>query len=103
MKPIPILMYHNIDHAPQKKSRGLYVRPGQFARQMAVLKAAGFRGLSMSELMPYLRGEQQGKVCGITFDDGYLDNLENAMPVLQQHNFSATCYVVSQRMGEYNR
>lgn len=56
----------------------------------------------MTALMPYLRGERKGKVVGITFDDGYLNNLVHAAPVLKQVGFSATCYVVSQLLGKTN-
>jgi peptidoglycan/xylan/chitin deacetylase (PgdA/CDA1 family) len=78
------------------------VAPDAFARQMRLLKMMGYQGLSMSGLMPYLRGDKQGKVCGITFDDGYLNNLQHALPVLYAHGFSSTCYVVSQRLGRTN-
>ncbi|MEO0003999.1 MAG: hypothetical protein RLZZ22_1691 [Pseudomonadota bacterium] len=95
---LPILMYHQIDAAPARGTplRGLTVTPGGFARQMALLRLLGYRGVSMSELQPYLRGEKTGKVAGITFDDGYRNNLEHALPVLQRNGFSATCYAVSE-------
>jgi peptidoglycan/xylan/chitin deacetylase (PgdA/CDA1 family) len=101
---IPILMYHQIDARPARGTpmRGLVVSPRTFALQMGLLAALGYRGLSMSALMPYLRGDKQGKVCGITFDDGYLNNLEHAMPVLQRHGFSSTCYFVSGQLGGSN-
>lgn len=103
-RPIPILVYHQIDEAPEKGRpfRSLYVAPRSFARQMDWLKALGYTGLSMSALMPYLRGEKTGKVVGITFDDGYLNNLTNALPVLSRHGFSSTCYVVSGLLGQTN-
>ena len=103
MKPVPILMYHNIAVAPQGvKLRGLYISPRRFARQMALLHWLGYQGLSMSAAMPYLRGEREGKVVVITLDDGYRDNLEHALPVLQRHGFTATCYVVSAAIGTDN-
>ncbi len=104
VSPIPILTYHQIAPAPPKGTpyRSLSVAPVDFARQMAWLKLLGYQGLSMPALMPYLRGERQGKVVGITFDDGYLNNLTHALPVLQLQGFSATCYVVSQRLGQSN-
>jgi peptidoglycan/xylan/chitin deacetylase (PgdA/CDA1 family) len=96
-------MYHNIGEPPSvAKLRGLYVRPRAFALQMRLLKLCGYRGVSMSEAMPYLRGEKSGRIAAITFDDGYVDTLENALPILRKNNFSATCYVVSQRIGQYN-
>ena len=69
---------------------------------MALLQTLGYRGLSMTALMPYLLGERTGKVFGITFDDGYQNNLTHALPVLQWYGFSSTCYVVSGLLGETN-
>ncbi len=102
--PIPILTYHQVDAAPPRGApyRSLVVSPRTFARQMGLLKALGYRGLSMSALEPYLRGEQIGKVVGITLDDGYVNNLEHALPVLRSFGFSATCYVVSGQLGGLN-
>ena len=103
-KPIPILVYHQIAVAPPKGSpfRSLYVAPAAFARQMAWLKRLGYTGLSMAALQPYLLGEQTGKVVGITFDDGYQNNLTQALPALIKHGFSSTCYAVSGLLGETN-
>lgn len=100
----PIFMYHNIGQAPRglKRWRSLYVSPGAFARQMWLLKRLGYTGLSMSDAMPYLRGERQGRIAVITLDDGYVDNLQAALPVLQRYGFTATCYVVSGSIGRYN-
>ena len=106
--PIPILVYHQIANAPKKGApfRGLYVSPAAFSRQMALLKILGYRGLSMTDLQPYLSGEKVGekigKVVGITFDDGYLNNLTHALPVLQKHGFTSTCYVVDGLLGQTN-
>lgn len=96
-------MYHNIGVPPPgARLRNLYVRKGAFARQMFLLRVLGYQGLSMAAAMPYLRGEKQGRVAVITFDDGYVDTLENALPILLNNRFSATCYFISQRSGQYN-
>ena len=97
-------MYHQTAFTPPKGTplRGLVVSPQTFSRQMAALAALGFRGLSMSGLQPYLSGEKRGRVFGITFDDGYENTLQNALPVLQRHGFSSTCYVVSGMVGQRN-
>lgn len=101
---IPILMYHQIDETPPRgaKLRGLVVHPKSFAWQMAMLRLLGYRGLSMRDLEPYLSGEKKGRVVGITFDDGYQNNLKNALPILQKHKFTATCYGVSRLLGGSN-
>ncbi len=70
---------------------------------MGALARLGYRGLSMSGLEPYLRGEKRGKVFGITFDDGYENNLIHALPVLTHFGFSSTCYVVAGMVGQTNR
>ena len=100
----PIFMYHNIAKAPRnlKRWRSLYVSPGAFARQLWLLQRFGYTGLSMSDAMPYLRGERHGRVAVITLDDGYVDNLQFALPALQRYGFTATCYVVSGAIGRYN-
>jgi peptidoglycan/xylan/chitin deacetylase (PgdA/CDA1 family) len=38
----------------------------------------------------------------LTFDDGYCNNLQHALPVLQDCGFTATCYVMSQLLGKTN-
>ena len=101
---IPILMYHQVDAEPPKGSpmRGLVVSPGTFARQMAALSAFGYAGKSMGDLLPYLNGTKRGKVFGITFDDGYENNLRCALPVLNRYGFSSTCYIVANQVGKTN-
>ena len=105
IQPIPILTYHQIAPAPAKPApfRSLYVTPASFDWQMRLLQWTGFTGLSMEELMPYLRGEKVGKVVGITLDDGYENNFTTALPILQKYGFTATCYFVSALAGQSNK
>lgn len=103
-RPIPILMYHQIDAPPPRGTplRGLIVAPSSFAWQMRMLRLLGYRGMSMRDLEPYLRDERQGKVVGLTFDDGYQNNVVHALPVLKRNGFTATCYGVSSLIGGTN-
>ena len=84
-------MYHQIGEPNPKGTpfRGLTVHPDSFARQMRWMRRLGYRGLSMRDVMPYVRGERQGKVFGVTFDDGYRNVHRNAMPVLSELGFTA--------------
>ena len=102
--PIPVLMYHQIDVTPPRgtRLRGLTVHPSSFRRQMVWMNRLGYRGLGMSDLMPYLLGERHGKVFGITFDDGYRNVLTNALPVLTDLGFTSTNYFVANHFGEGN-
>ena len=101
---IPILMYHQIGLPSPKGTpyRGLTVHPTDFKRQMTWLKRLGYQGLSMKDLLPYLTGEKQGKVVGITFDDGYQNVLYNAVPVLNALGFTSTNYIVSKHFSGTN-
>ena len=103
-KSIPILMYHQIDvPAPRgTQFRGLTVHPKSFARQMRWMHRLGYRGLSMRDLMPYLRGEQTGKVFGITFDDGFRNVFTHALPVLTELGFTSTNYLVAHQFDGGN-
>ena len=101
---IPILVYHSIELVTKSTvMRSLYVPPRRFNFQMRMLKILGYKGLSMKKLKPYLDGKKFGKVVGITFDDGYRNNLTNAAPILKKYGFSATCYLVTQRIGSSNK
>jgi len=102
--PIPILMYHQIDvPAPRGTPlRGLVVSPSSFAWQMKMLEWLGYRGLSMRDLEPYFQGQKSGRVVGLTFDDGYRNNLEHALPILRRHGFTATCYGLAGMLGGTN-
>lgn len=101
---IPILTYHQIDDVPPHGTpfRGLTVSPNQFRLQLAWMRRLGYRGLSMRELMPYVRGEAAGKVFGITFDDGFRNVHRHALPVLAEFGFSATNYFVSGQIDGSN-
>lgn len=103
-RPIPILMYHQIDASPPRGTpwRSLIVTPSAFARQMALLRLFGYRGVSMRDLEPWLAGEREDRVVAITFDDGYRNNLEHALPVLSANGFTATCYAISDALGGRN-
>lgn len=97
-------MYHQIDVPPKKGTpfRGLTVDPRRFRHQMTMLKWLGYTGLSMNDLKPYLAGNKTGKVFGLTFDDGFLNVFDNALPVLTELKFTATNYFVSRQIGGSN-
>src|SRR5690606_1017257 len=101
---IPILMYHQVGEPPPRGApyRSLVVHPSDFRRQMTWLRRFGYRGLSMRDLLPYLTGQRRGKVVGITFDDGYRNVYQHALPVLRDQDFTATNYFVARQFGGGN-
>lgn len=92
-----VLMYHMVrEHIDGAKFNKLRVIPEQFEQQVRWLKEQGFTFVTMQELIDQW-GKLPEKTVAITFDDGYLDNLENAFPILEKYQAKATIYVVVDR------
>jgi peptidoglycan/xylan/chitin deacetylase (PgdA/CDA1 family) len=86
-----ILFYHRI--TPE---RGLLsVTPAAFERQMDLLAREGYAAVDVATAWERFQrnGDGSGRVVALSFDDGYRDFAENALPVLQRHGFTATVFV----------
>lgn len=96
--PPPILMYHRIDldRPPERVGRELTVSPEQFEAQLAYLKSRGFLAISMEQLRERLEsGAPLDHVVVLTFDDGYADQYDYAVPLLHRYGDLATFYIVT--------
>ncbi|MFF3072060.1 polysaccharide deacetylase family protein [Kitasatospora sp. NPDC057904] len=58
--------------------------------------------MAVGTLLRCHRDGTAGGMVGLSFDDGYRDFAEEAMPALVEHGFTATVYVVADRVGGYN-
>jgi peptidoglycan/xylan/chitin deacetylase (PgdA/CDA1 family) len=96
-----ILMFHGVADKADDPNH-LCVAPGRFAEQMTWLKHRGLRGVSIETLTAAMRAGNPRGLVGITFDDGYLNVLEAAVPELRRHGFTATMFIVSGRLGGSN-
>jgi len=91
-RTLRVLMYHKVNDVPENS---VTVPPGLFDEQMAQLAELGYRPVSLDDVLAYyLDGAPlpAGAVL-ITFDDGYRDNLENALPILERHGYPAVVFV----------
>jgi len=80
-----ILMYHAVGSLVPMDRQGRYtVEPLQFFKHMKKLVASGLRVGPL--------GTPDAEVA-ITFDDGYRDNLTNALPVLERFGLPFTVFV----------
>ena len=62
--------------------------------------AQTFRILPVGEALDLLyAGKLPRRALAITFDDGYLDNAEQALPVLSRHGVRATFFVTTRHLG----
>ena len=79
-----------------------YVVPERrFKRQMAWLRLRRYNVILLEELVACLREHRllPAKSVVVTFDDGYFDNAELALPVLRRFGFPATVFLVSAADG----
>ena len=96
-------MYHYLSSPPSdadRYRRDLSVSPELFEQHLAYLKEQGYQTISLDDLTyslalgrPLPSGE---KPILITFDDGYLDNYQNAFPLLQKYGFTGVFFVVTE-------
>ena len=94
-----VLMYHSIRDGEEPF---FTVKPTMFERQLAYICSEGCNIVTMDDVRSYFeRGISlpRKSVC-ITFDDGYLDNYEVALPILEKFNVKATIYVATGFTGK---
>lgn len=90
----PILCYHKTESVPAgARIRGLYLAPPLFRKQLQELSGAGF---SFSLPGPHSASSS----LAITFDDGFVSNLDAAVPAMREFGARAINYLVADRMGK---
>lgn len=87
---VVVLMYHSVDNSDWKHS----IAPAIFEQQMAYLAKRGWI-VPLADIVAYAKGEKQlpRHAIAITFDDGYVDVLTNALPILERYQIPATIFV----------
>jgi peptidoglycan/xylan/chitin deacetylase (PgdA/CDA1 family) len=92
-----ILMYHSVRKDPRQTMDtlgGIVHSEAVFRKQMELL-ARDFRPITLDMLVEYLQmgREVPQRAVVVTFDDGYADNHQVAMPILNQTDVPAIFYV----------
>jgi peptidoglycan/xylan/chitin deacetylase (PgdA/CDA1 family) len=101
---LPVLMYHHVGPARSGTLRELTVSSEKFERQVRWLARRGYVGILPSDWLRWLRegtGLPERPVL-MTFDDGYADLTEHALPVLRRYGFGAVVFVVTGQLGRTN-
>ena len=89
-----VLLYHRVAELRQDPHL-LAVATEHFEEHLLALRRH-CRVMSLSNLTDSLaRGERPGPVVVLTFDDGYADNAEAALPLLKKYDMPATFYLAS--------
>jgi peptidoglycan/xylan/chitin deacetylase (PgdA/CDA1 family) len=103
---IPILLYHSITNSSSPKFEHWTATPQTFADHMQVLADGGYSTISVSDLAEIIIGntwDVPERPVVITFDDGFADFYDQALPILSRFGFRSTIYIITQYMEETSR
>lgn len=99
-----ILMYHRIlpkdDIRYRLEEPGMIVTPETFAMHLHQLKLH-FDVMDLDEWLALRASDKPlpRRACAITFDDGWYDNYEFALPIIHQAKVPVTLFAVVEKMG----
>lgn len=85
------LCYHSI---AAEGPRYLTISADLFERQLASLQRSNIRSGDLRSLADAASGRLQHPTAFLTFDDGFRDNFETALPILREHEFGAFVFVL---------
>ena len=96
---VPVLMYHKIGDGGNS---AWWVTVADFESQLGNLQEQGYRSILPSDLVAHQRWGKPlpSKPVIITFDDGYLNCMEQAEPLLKKYGFRAVCYLITGQISE---
>jgi peptidoglycan/xylan/chitin deacetylase (PgdA/CDA1 family) len=98
-RTLRVLMYHKVNDRP---GNPLSVPTALFEEQMAALHEFGYQVVDLDAVLAhYGEGAPLPPLAVlITFDDGYQDNLEHALPILDRHGYRAVLFVPIGFLGD---
>jgi len=97
---VPIVTYHKIE-TDSHPDHLLIVTTEHFEQLMSFLKEKKYNVISLDELVTSIRNKKSlpRNSVVLTFDDGSVDNYENAFPILKKYGFPATIFITPRLIG----
>tara|TARA_Y100000741_G_C18201205_1_gene537655 strand:- start:155 stop:1159 length:1005 start_codon:yes stop_codon:yes gene_type:complete len=97
-----ILVYHRVvkdEEMEEELELGLTVSRSNFEKHIKEIKSK-YKICSMDEFVKNLKKKTNEFMVAITFDDGYKDNLYQALPILTKHEVPASIYVTTRFLNQ---
>ena len=82
------------EQSENKEQQDFEITPERFEKLIVQYKSKDWHFISVNELADRINNKQiKGKFVVITFDDGYEDNYQNALPILEKHNIPFCIFI----------
>ncbi len=104
---IPVLMYHKVVKAPLPSKHRIFVTTETFEQHLTFLRNRGAVPINFLQYEAFRSGKRPWSEFPenpvfLTFDDAYLNNLENAVPLLKRFGFTATIFALGSDSARTN-
>jgi peptidoglycan/xylan/chitin deacetylase (PgdA/CDA1 family) len=97
---LPVLMYHRVTDQDVTGSKyNVYITQANLEKHLQFLRVRGFQTITFEDLCGRRLPE---KPVILTFDDGYRDNYENLLPLLEKYRMKAVVYILGNRKHRNN-
>jgi peptidoglycan/xylan/chitin deacetylase (PgdA/CDA1 family)/glycosyltransferase involved in cell wall biosynthesis len=104
---LPVLMYHKIPTEPLQTKHRIFVTKDRFEEHLRFFRQQQFTPITFLDYLAFANGERPladfpARPLILTFDDGYLDNYTNLLPLMQQYGYRGVLYLLGDPAIRYN-
>ncbi|MCS6968607.1 MAG: polysaccharide deacetylase family protein [Cytophagales bacterium] len=104
---IPILMYHKTPAQPIDCSHSIYVTRSTIGKHLQLIRWKRLQPITFSDYLAYVKGELPLQTAPkrpiiLTFDDGYRDNYENLLPLMERYGYKGVIFLLGDSSITYN-
>ena len=99
---LPVLLYHSVEDSATESDT--VISTAHFREHIAAVIENGYTPVTLEEVSDYVAGGSPlpDKPVLVTFDDGYMNNYENAFPVLDEYDCPAVIFAIGSSVGHYD-
>ena len=96
---IPVLMYHRVLDVPIATKHRTFVTKSNFEKHLRFFARRGMQALTFQDYLAFASGDRPlrefpRKPFILTFDDGYLDNYHNMLPLTQKYGYRGVLFLL---------